>query len=167
MTPDVFDRLRRRYKLYHHFCRDSSESNWIAYKQARNSATYHIRIAKQKFLMEIASDSRNFWKTISRSTGLGRKRHTEPPWPRSSPSTCRTTANAVNNCFVTTVAKIASTFSSVTAFDEQCMNSTACFTLQPITIDDVMRAVATYYCFISIVMESRSSSTSLQKRKPR
>ena len=40
------------------------------------------------------------------------------PWPRLSPSICKITANVVNYCFVTTAAKIASTFFSVTACDE-------------------------------------------------
>ena len=129
--------------------RNVSDSNWVIYKQARNYGTKLIRMAKRFYLLRTAADSRNFWKTISNCTGLGRKRHVQLPWPRLSPTICKITANAVNNFFLSTIDKIASTFALVCSSDaitpSEVLNdntrSTACFSLRPVTSAYIIKAV--------------------------
>ena len=84
----------------------------MAYKQSRIHAHKLIRDAKRAYLLSTASHSQNFWKTISHCTGLGRKRHIDPPWPRSTPTICKITSNAVTNSFVSAVNTITSMFST-------------------------------------------------------
>jgi exonuclease III len=112
MTPQVLQEIRSRNQLYHRFRRNPSDENWVSYKLARNCVTNLIRIAKRSFLMQTASDSHNFWKTISRCTGLSGKRDIQPPWPCSSATICALTANALNSFFITAVEKVLSVFSS-------------------------------------------------------
>ena len=155
MTPEVLEQIRRRDTLYRRYEHSRSDVNWVSYKQARNYATKLIRTAKRSFLLKTASDSRNFWKTISRCTGLGRKRHIEPPWPRSSPAICRVTANTVNNFFLSTIENIVSAFSACRSNastasvspESTSSNVIGCtrnsFSLRHISPDDVTKAVRT------------------------
>lgn len=143
ITQEALTHIMRRKKLYRRFQQQPGSETWMAYKQARNYATSVIRTAKRTFLLSTASDSRNFWQTISRCTGLGKKQRVEPPWPRSSPAICKLTANAVNKSFVTAVNNITSTFppASCKPPSDGCNDSTACFSLQRVTCTDVIAAV--------------------------
>ena len=137
MMSEVLAQLRDRKKLYQHFVHNFSDSNWMRFKQARNYGTKLIRMAKRFYLLRTATDSRNCWKTNLNCTGLGRKRHVQLLWPCSSPTISKITADTVNNFFLSTIDKIASTFTPLCCSDatlpSEVLNdntrTTACFSL--------------------------------------
>ena len=149
MTSKVLDNIRQRNKLYRRFQRDGSDSSWLVYRQARNYTTASICSAKQTFLVATASNSYKFWKMISYCTGLGRRRHVEPPWPSSSPAICKFTADAVNYFFISAVDKIVSAFSPVGLCTDSVplvlsIDQTDLFSLQPVSANDIISGQRTY-----------------------
>ena len=144
MTPAVLGQMQSCNKLYSSFLHNRTDANWMAYKQSRNHANKLIRDAKWAYLLSIASCSQNFWKTILHCTGLGRKRHIDPPWPRSTPTICKISSNAVKNSFMSAVNTITSAFSTRQQNDMMSSTSTSAyaeFKFAYITHNDVKKVI--------------------------
>ena len=104
MTRQIMELMRERDKSYRKFCLNKTDENWIIYKGQWNRCISAIRTAKRSFLMDSArNNTANFWRQVKTSTGLGKQKSFQLPWPCSTQIISKTTANAINQHFVTSV----------------------------------------------------------------
>ena len=104
MTHQITELVRERDKSYRKFCLNKTDENWIIYKGQRNRCISAIRTAKRSFLIDSArNNTANFWRQVKTSTGLRKQKSSQLPWPCSTQIISKTTANAINQHFVTSV----------------------------------------------------------------
>ena len=107
LTPEIFDMMRSRNKLYDKFRRCKTDVNWLVYKQSRNRCNAAVRTIKRNFLTDCAKrKQQQFWRFIKSSSGLGKLKNSSLPWPCSCQAISKSSANAVNEHFVSAVQSL-------------------------------------------------------------
>ena len=110
MTHRIHNMLRQRDVLFHRALESTSKTDWAMYKVQRNKCTSSIRKAKRRFLTDSAYDnSTKFWKQVKQSTGMGKLKSVQHPWPCSTKAISKVSTDNVNQHFVATVTNLVNT----------------------------------------------------------
>ena len=110
MTRRIYDTLRQRDVLNHRALESKSKTDWAMYKVQRNKCTSSISTAKRIFHTESARDnSTKCWKQVKQSTGMGKLKSEQHPWPCRTKAIIKTSADNVNQHFVATVTNLVKT----------------------------------------------------------
>ena len=110
MTHRIHDTLRQRDVLNHRALESKSKTDRAIYKVQRNKCTSYISPAKRIFHTESArDDSIKFWKKVKQSTGMGKLKSVQHPWPCRTKAIIEASADNVNQHFVATVTNLVKT----------------------------------------------------------
>ena len=144
---DCLASMRTRDRAYQRFKQSGNDSDWMSYKSARNYVNSIIRNAKRAFFIDSArANPKTFWRNVKACTGLGKIKSSTLPWPHSSPSTCKMSADMVNRHFIDSISQLtndagkAATSSLPTNLHApNTINPT--FNFRTISSNDVLRAI--------------------------
>ena len=140
----------------------------MRYKQLRNRVKYQIKFAKRQYFADGAKHGgKFFWDNIKSCSGIGKCQKKLLPWPARNSEQAKTSANNINQFFITSVNNITSQMPQNTT--PITTDKLACsydqFAFNSITGTDVIKCIRNFptnkasgYDNISMLMIKKSAT---------
>jgi hypothetical protein len=145
MSEELLELLHQRQHAYAQFLRDRSTVNELRFKQLRNQFKAKVRIAKRQYFADGAkSGGKFFWSNIKMASGIGRQKRKHLPWPAATREAAFNSANMINDFFISSVSHIVESMpAALSSFSVSSPDSSSnsSFSINPITLSDVLRAI--------------------------